>query len=141
MDVLKKRSDFLTVAKGKRWHAPSMVVQMIHTSTPHATQELQTKPQSGPRVGFTVTKRVGNAVARNRVRRRLRAAAHQIVPVYGKAERDYVLIGRKAALEQPFECLLDDLKRALIKLEQSQRPQRRLTGKNGKARGPSSAQC
>lgn len=140
MDVLKKRSDFLTAAQGKRWHSPSMVVQMVHTPALQSTQNNLPRSDSDPRVGFTVTKRVGNAVVRNRVRRRLRAAARQIVPEYGHAGRDYVLIGRKAALDQPFECLLDDLKGALIKLEQSKRTSRRSKGKSSRDRNPSQTQ-
>ena len=67
----------------------------------------------GARVGFTVTKKVGNAVVRNRVRRRLRAAAGEILP--GRAARgaDYVLIGRAATVTRAYADLLGDLEAAL----------------------------
>lgn len=60
-------------------------------------------------IGFTVSKRVGNAVQRNRVRRRLRAAVERTFPRYAEAHTDYVLIGRVEALARPFTDLLDDL--------------------------------
>lgn len=67
------------------------------------------------RVGFTVSKKVGNAVERNRVRRRLRAAADKVLPAAGQPGRDYVVIGRKAALSRGFEDLVQDLKTAVTK--------------------------
>lgn len=70
----------------------------------------------GIRLGLTVTKKIGNAVRRNRIRRRLREAARQILPQYGSAGCDYVLIARPAAYDRNFEALLDDLKWALLTL-------------------------
>ncbi len=72
-------------------------------------------PSSSVRLGFTVTKRVGNAVVRNRVRRRLREAARAVLserPVWGC---DLVLIGREGTIARPFAALLDDLERALAR--------------------------
>ena len=68
------------------------------------------------RVGITVSSKVGNAVARNRVRRRLREAARLVLPVNAAAGRDYVLIGRTATLRRPFTALLSDLEAALRRL-------------------------
>ena len=68
------------------------------------------------RVGFTVTKKVGDAVRRNRAKRRLREVARTILPLYGVGGTDYVLIGRDATLTRPFVDLLDDLKTALRKV-------------------------
>lgn len=70
------------------------------------------------RVGFTVSKKVGNAVERNRVRRRLRAAADRVLPADGRTGRDYVVIGRKAALERPFSDLVQDMRTAINKVDQ-----------------------
>jgi len=68
-------------------------------------------------VGFTCSKKVGNAVARNRAKRRLRAAAQQIIPNYGQRGYDYVLIGRRdVTAERPFHLLCQDLQRSLHKL-------------------------
>ncbi len=69
-----------------------------------------------PQVGFTVTKRVGNAVIRNRVRRRLRAAAAEVIPHVAAPDADYVLIGRKATLKRPYGELVGDLEAALKRL-------------------------
>lgn len=68
------------------------------------------------RLGITVSKRVGNAVERNRARRRLRAAAEQVLPRDAKDGYDYVVIGHTATLTRPFPALLNDLNRALRRL-------------------------
>ncbi len=85
---------------------------------------LQASPRPGhlppgrtPRVGFTVTKRVGNAVVRNRVRRRLRALAREVLVPGARAELDYVLIGRQEALTRAWATMADDLRRALRRLK------------------------
>jgi ribonuclease P protein component len=76
--------------------------------TPEPTAEL--------RAGFTVTKKVGNAVVRNRAKRRLREAARAVLPLYGAPGCDYVLIARDATPDRPFAALIDDLKQALRKV-------------------------
>ncbi len=70
---------------------------------------------AGPRVGFTVSRRVGNAVVRNRVRRRLRAVAERVLP-RARPAADYVLIGRQGTAARPFADLVADLEAALAKL-------------------------
>ncbi len=65
------------------------------------------------RIGFTVSKKVGNAVQRNRVKRRLRALVAEIIPQKAKKSRDYVFIGRRSALSRDFADLKKDLKYAL----------------------------
>lgn len=69
-----------------------------------------------PRLGFTVTKKIGSAVVRNRIRRRLREAARQVFPDGALSGFDYVAIARPAALTADFSALLDDMKRALLRL-------------------------
>ena len=66
------------------------------------------------RLGITVTRKIGNAVTRNRIKRRLRAAGRDILALHGQAGQDYVLIARPAAQDRPFANLLDDLKQALV---------------------------
>ena len=78
---------------------------------------LQARRRPGPdgatRVGFTASRKVGGAVQRNRARRRLKAAAGQIVPGHAKAGYDLVLIARGTTAKRPFRALLEDLKAAL----------------------------
>ena len=111
--TLKKRPDFLAAARGRRAHAKGFVLQARERdNTENAPTDI--------RVGYTCSKKVGNAVARNRAKRRLRAAAAEVVGKRGQAGWDYVLIGRSgltAAL--PFDQLCDDLGRELKKLHKS----------------------
>ncbi len=67
-------------------------------------------------VGFTATKRIGNAVVRNRAKRRLREAARLLLPDHGRPGHDYVFIARQGAADRPWPRLLDDVKSALIRL-------------------------
>ncbi len=74
-------------------------------------------PAEGIRVGFTTSKKVGNAVIRNRVRRRLRVVAEALLAENGKPRHDYVLVGRTAAKDRDFQDLLADLQAALAQIE------------------------
>ena len=69
------------------------------------------------RVGFTVSKKVGNAVIRNRVRRRLREIARQVIPGQARPDLDYVLVGRQGALERDFAVMRQELVEALKRLK------------------------
>jgi ribonuclease P protein component len=102
---LTRRAEFLRVAaKGRKAPAPGLVLQALP------------REDAGPaRVGFTVTRKVGNAVVRNRARRRLRAAAQQVLAEQPLAGVDLVLIGRDATLRRPFPELIADLKGALAR--------------------------
>ena len=103
---LKARKDFLRVAKGRKFAMPGLVLQVAHAPDEFALQM---------RAGFTVTKKIGNAVVRNRARRRLKEAAMKMLPLYGRAGHDYVLVGRAETPERKFERLLEDLQSALAK--------------------------
>jgi len=107
---LTRRSDFLKVASGRRKSvAPGLILQALsQTSGPQA--------EGVVRVGFTASRKVGNAVARNRARRRLRAAAAQVLPAHAAMGHDYVVIARLETLERPFDELLGDLTAGLKRL-------------------------
>ena len=81
-----------------------------------------------------MSRKVGNAVARNRVKRRLRAAAVEVLSKSGEPGFDYVLIGRKATLERRYDALVEDLRQAVFRLSGSGRSERARKVKQGKRR-------
>jgi len=102
MDRLKKRPDFLRTAKGRKAVRPGLVLQA------------RLRDVQGPfRVGFTATKKIGNAVVRNLAKRRLREAARAILPVHANSNYDYVLIARQQTPARNFKNIIQDLTRAL----------------------------
>lgn len=104
MNRLKTRADFLRAQKGVRRVTPSLTLEACAAPEPAPGQL---------RVGFTASRKIGNAVARNRAKRRLRAAAAEILPRSGAEGRDYVLVARPGTLERPFAALLEDLASAV----------------------------
>ncbi|HJM90457.1 MAG: ribonuclease P protein component [Alphaproteobacteria bacterium] len=107
---LKRRVDFLRVARaGRRFAAPGLVLQVAEGQASGAGKGMEATVG----IGFTASKKVGNAVARNRIKRRLRAAVTEVMPKHAAPHRDYVLIGRKATLRRSYADLLADLLTAL----------------------------
>lgn len=112
--TLKKRADFLAAARARRKAATAFTLQ--------ARRREATEPAEGVRVGYTCSKKVGNAVARNRAKRRLRAAAREVLSKSGRSGWDYVLIGRpEATAALPFPRLLDDLAAAVATVHAERR--------------------
>jgi ribonuclease P protein component len=110
LSVLTQRADFLRAARARRQPMPGFLLQ----ARMRAPEEVAATPI---RIGFTCSKKVGNAVARNRAKRRLREIARAILPVAGRPGWDYVLVGRQGATaDLPFEQLKSDLAQALGKL-------------------------
>ena len=110
MERLRQRADFLAAAKGARVPAEAFVLQ--------ARARTDTAP---PRVGFTVSKKVGTAVERNRVRRRLREIVRRNAALIPPSAHDYVLIGRRAALAMPFEQISAEFSRAMTRVSRGDR--------------------
>jgi ribonuclease P protein component len=104
--TLNKRSDFLAANSGKRAAFGGLVL-LVRDRQDSTTQM---------RVGYTVTKKVGHAVIRNRVKRRFRELARELLPHAGIAGADHVLIGRNSAVERDFAKLRNDLTKALAKV-------------------------
>lgn len=102
---LKRRAEFLRVAsKGRKVPVHGLVLQA-----------LPREDDAAVRIGFTVTKKVGNAVVRNRTRRRLKEAARLLLRDNPALGADLVLIGRDSTRGRRFDVLMDDLSRALDK--------------------------
>lgn len=118
LHTIKKRADFLRLRGGARWSNACFV--------------LETKPQIRalegatltPRFGFTVTKALGGAVIRNRIRRRLKAAVTATAPDLARAGHDYVLVARAPAADRPFDDLKKDLEQAFQRVHHAAGRQR-----------------
>jgi len=110
-ETLKKRAEFLVMNQAAKWVTPGFILQY------------QPKPDASRRVGYTVSKKVGNAVTRNRVKRRLRAIAAEAL---ANEHADMVLIGRPGADALAYRSLIKDLRWAL----------KRVKGKLGQERAP-----
>jgi ribonuclease P protein component len=111
---LKHRADFLRVAARRRRAVRDGLVLQAAPCPPQAAAEAAVI-----RVGFTASRRVGNAVLRNRAKRRLRAAAAEVLAREGRAGTDYVLIARAATPARPYRALVGDLAGALRQLDRA----------------------
>jgi ribonuclease P protein component len=105
LTTLKRRPEFLRVRSGARWATPGFVLEGKRRDAPALPET--------PRFGFTVSKQVGGAVERNRIKRRLKAAVRGILPDHARRDFDYVLIARRPALDATFAALASDLVEAL----------------------------
>ena len=103
MTVLQKRADFLAANRGLRVARPGFVLLV----NPNTADEL--------RFGITVTKKIGNAVVRNRMKRRFRALLREMLPEQGLPAHDHVLIGREGGVERDYARLREELAAALTR--------------------------
>ncbi|NQW09590.1 MAG: ribonuclease P protein component [Alphaproteobacteria bacterium] len=108
---LLNRADFLKAARALKAATPGLVLQV----RARANDEAEAGDQ--PRVGFTASKKVGGSVVRNRARRRLHAAAWDVLGCRARSGYDYVLIARAGTPSRPYDALLADLTNALDRIE------------------------
>lgn len=101
--IIQKRADFLAANRGIRVARPGFVLLVNPLARADGLQ----------RFGVTVTKKIGNAVVRNRMKRRFRALLREILPVQGIAGADHVLIGREGGIERDFAAMRAELEQAL----------------------------
>lgn len=104
MQRLKKRKDYMKVARGSRMPRRGFLLQSIRRP-----EEAAGGAEADARFGFTVTKKMGNAVVRNRIRRRLKEAVRLAGAAAADSGRDFVLVGRRPALEMPFTDLVAEV--------------------------------
>src|SRR5262245_45507686 len=105
--TLKRRAQFLRTRKGGRWATSAFVLEAKRRDDEAADVPAE------PRFGFTVTKQIGKAVERNRIRRRLKAAVKDVQMAHARTDFDYVLIARRPALTSAYTALVSDLVTAL----------------------------
>lgn len=106
--MLTRRADFLAANRGLRVARPGFVLLARPNAGPDGEGQ-------GLRYGITVTKRIGNAVVRNRMKRRFRALLRDLLPAEGLADTDHVLIGREGGVERDFALLRGELQAALAR--------------------------
>jgi ribonuclease P protein component len=114
--VIQTRAGFLAAARARRASTPSLIVQARARKAGERERGVLLDPD-GWRVGYTCSKKVGTAVARNRAKRRLRAAAETVLPAAARPGWDYVLIGlSERTASRPFEALCADLADGLARI-------------------------
>ena len=127
MQTLKKRAEFIRARSGKKWHTETLTLQALSRQIDRKSSEAGGENANGnnlkrlPRFGFTVTKKEGSSVDRNRIKRRMKEASRLADPNCFNPGFDYVLIGRRAALSCSFKDLQKDLKTAMDKVHHRSR--------------------
>jgi len=114
IETLRHRRDFLAAARGRRVSRPAFTLQ--------ARRREDAEAPGLVRVGYTCSRKVGNAVARNRAKRRLRALAREVLPEAARPGWDYVLVGRAdVTATRPFDAMVRDLRSALAAIHEGRR--------------------
>lgn len=109
---MTRRADYLAANRGLRQPMPGFV--LLVRDRRDGDQAI--------RIGITVTKKIGGAVVRNRMKRRFRALARELLPAQGISGADHVLIGREGGIERDFDALRTELTKALAKIAAKTRP-------------------
>jgi ribonuclease P protein component len=112
MQRLRKRQEFLYVRDGRKASATTLTLQA----------RARLAAEGEPRTGFTVTRKCGGSVERNRIRRRLREAVRKLGALHARDGYDYVVVGREAALDSPFAMILKELSTAFGRVHSDRRP-------------------
>ncbi len=115
---LKRRAEFQRVSRGRRRSVEAFTLQA-------ARREEDDEGPPMARIGITVTRKVGAAVVRNRIRRRLKEALRAARPLETQADHDYVLMARREALGRSFAALVEDLRQAFRVVRRNERDSRR----------------
>ena len=116
IETLRNRPDFLRAASARRQGTAGFLLQARRRAEAEAAPDLI-------RVGYTCSKKIGNAVVRNRAKRRLRALVREIMPALGRAGWDYVLVGRpNATVTRDFAALKQDLTEAIARVHAPRQP-------------------
>ncbi len=117
---IKKSAEFKEINKSeKKFFAKSLILICEKTSEKYFYNEKNSKnAKNFCRIGYTVSKKVGNAVARNKAKRRLRAIVAKLFPEFAKENYDYVIIARKQISEMKFQEIQSDLKFCLKRIHE-----------------------
>ena len=99
LDKITKRSDYLRASKSKYVRTNSFVIQFYNRND-----------SSDPRYGITATKKIGNAIKRNKAKRRIRSLVKDLLPKYGKNGYDYVFVAKEKVIDSPWDSLLQETK-------------------------------
>ncbi len=119
VSTLRQRADFLKASRARRQATAGFILQARRRNTDETAD-------SNIRIGYTCSKKVGNAVARNRAKRRLREIARAVIPVTGSSGWDYVLVGRRVeTATRNYQVMVQDLEAAMLKVHATRKPKPR----------------
>jgi ribonuclease P protein component len=127
LETLKVRAEFQRIRGGTRVSMPTFLIEAKMREAPRdrvdepvtSVARKRETAGSGPRFGFTITKKIGGAVQRNRMRRRLKDAVGRLQSEFAKPGYDYVIVARGRSLDCPFDALVADVRSALVRVHRT----------------------